>query len=164
MTAYYGDNYTGAYRTVPQAQMPKGEQAGKVCVLKDKITLTAALTAVAPDTIDCGFIPVGATILGAKMFCNKSLGATGIFDLGLRAFTDMDGNTVSEDADSLVKSLDLGGQAALASESLTSLALFKKVGQSSTYPNGAQVFVTCTELMDGTVIDGVLHIEVEYSI
>jgi hypothetical protein len=148
-TVYYGDNYTSQYITKPSLKIQKGEVAGRKRLLYDKDTLAAALQV--GDTIEIGHIPANSIVTDAKVFISKSLGATGIFDLGYKA-----NGVDAADSDAFVKSADAGGQAALQRMTYQSAGAFKR------FTAETQVVLICTEVMDGTVLDGILHIEVEY--
>jgi hypothetical protein len=154
MTARKGNNYTGAYVTVPSVKYPPGEFAGGKKVLIERYTLSS-IQAV-NDTLAVGKLPPGSFITGAKVFINKSLGATGIFDLGHLASQDESGNVIAANVDGLVKSADAGGQAVLAGPTLVSDALYKRFGLET------ELQLICTEVMDGSVLDAVLVVEVEY--
>jgi len=147
------DNYDGFYGQEPRLPMPKGEVAGEVKVLRDTYTLAAAFAL--NDELDMGFVPEGSTIIDCKVIIPASVGATGIFTVGYRAFVDSDGNTVSEDADALILSADAGGQAVFARMLAGVAGYGKKVGKG-----GAQIFATCTEVVGAT--GGQITIEVQY--
>mgnify|MGYP003635156363 CR=1 FL=1 len=88
-------------------------------------------------------IPEGATILGAHIFAPASLGTTGIFNMGLKAYTNKDGTSVVEDDNSLVQLADGGGQAVLKEQALGSVALHKEIGKG-----GAEPFLIASEATD----------------
>lgn len=152
MAIVNADNYAGFYASVPRQMMPKGEVSGEVKVLRDKYTLGAIFAL--NDEINMGFVPEGSTIVDCKVVIPATLGATGIFSVGYRAFTDSDGAAVVEDANALVLAADAGGQAVLARMIAGCAGYGKKVGSG-----GAQIFVTCTEV---TVDAGEIEIEVSY--
>lgn len=154
MTARKGNNYTGAYVTNPAVKYPPGEYSGEKKVLIERYTLAAAQQV--NDTIAIGKLPPGSFITGAKVYINKSLGATGIFDLGHSASEDESGVVVAANADGIVKSADAGGQAVLKLPDQSCNALFQRFGLET------EIVLICTEVMDGSVLDAVLTVEVEY--
>jgi len=105
-------------------------------------------------------LPENAKIVDATLRVSGTAGATGIFDMGLKAGKVYDEDAAggkedfSEDSDALVKGVDAGGQAALGRMDETSVMLGgtkKRVG-----PGGLQVFVICTEItadLDSTPAD-----------
>lgn len=158
MTTYNADYYKAQFVDEPSSKYRKGALGGTLKSFYDKITLvdsagTAGLNN--GDEINLGYLPKGARITDAKIKINKSLGATGIFTLGTRATKDIDEATLAEDSDSLVASADAGGQAVLARATLASVGLRE-------YGDEVQLFLTCTEDMDDSVLDGVLEVFVDY--
>jgi len=149
MATKYADNYTGLYITKPHEKIRMGENAGRKRLLFDIYTL--AYAAQVNDEILCGFLPAGCRVIDAKVKISKSLGATGIFSLGAKANLED-----AEDADSLIAAVDGGGQAALTGPSAASVGIHKR------YESKTQIFLTCTEVMDGAVLDGIISVEVEY--
>lgn len=150
MASYNGVNYQKAFVDKPSEKIEKGEFAGKRRVVIERKTLNVALAV--NDEVLGPYIPADSVVLGAKVFINKSLGATGIFNLGYK------GNGVdAADLDAFVIGADAGGQAALARESAASAGLFKR------FTKDTQLVLVCTEVMDGTVLDGEVVFEVEYS-
>lgn len=154
MTTLYGQNYTGQYLTKPSQKINKGEVAGRKRLLVDRIVVPAV--AALNDEIIIGVLPANSLVTDAKIFVNKSLGATGIFTLGHKATTDELGNVIAEDEDGFCGAADAGGQAALARAGATSVALYKRLGSETV------VFIKVTEVTDGSVADGVLVAEIEY--
>jgi hypothetical protein len=148
MAALYGDNYTLQYVNKPSEKVLKGDIAGRVRTLTDSKTLDAVIAA--NDTIDIGFLPADSRVVGAEIFVNKSLGATGIFQLGHTA-----NGVDSADPDAFVASADAGGQAVHAKMALEA-GCFKK------YTVETKLQVKCTEVTDGTVLDGVITVVVFY--
>ena len=114
---------------------------------------TAALDA--NDEINLGYLPKNAHVVDAFVKIDKSLGATGIFSLGHRATKDIDEATLAEDPDAFVQSADGGGQAVLARADLNSVGL-REFGDET------QVFLTCTEVMDDSVLDAILEVYLFY--
>lgn len=112
------------------------------------------------DEIDMPSIPEGALVKSAAILIDGSTGAGGIFDLGLRAFTDLDENAVVEDSNSLVQAADAGGQAVNKRDAAASIlgSILGKIGKG-----GAQLFATCTEATTTTVATPrTIEIFVEY--
>ena len=123
---------------VKTPKLDKGLKNGRIKVLQDEYTFPADAFA-ANDEINSISLPKGAKIIDAEVMA-PSLGTTGIFSMGLRASLDADGNTLAEDADSLVASADFGGAAARQRMGSAEAALDQKLGDE------AQVFLTCTEV------------------
>ena len=96
-------------------------------------------------------IPPNSVVTDAKIYINKSLGATGIFDLGYLA-----NGVDSADTDAFVKGADAGGQAVVQRADVNSAGLFKR------FTKETQIVLTPTENMDGSVLDGEIIMEVEY--
>jgi hypothetical protein len=158
MTTFNADYYKGQFIDKPSSKIRKGKYDGTKKLFYDKVTLadaagTAGLNAA--DEINLGYLPKNAHITDALVKIDKSLGATGIFTLGTRATTDIDEATLAEDPDSLVASADGGGQAVLARADLNSVGLREYGGET-------QVFLTCTEVMDDSVLDAVLEVFIEF--
>jgi hypothetical protein len=109
--------------------------------LQFKYTFPGAVFAL-NDTISGLSLPKGARIVDAMMHVKGSTGTTGIFSLGLGATTDADGNAIAEDLDSLVSSVDAGGQAALGRMDAGAAAHGVKLGSE------AEVKIECTEATD----------------
>ena len=86
----------------PQEKLPIGEYGGRVRVLKDSYLMSAILNN--GDEINFEKLPEGAKIIDAAMMIDKDLGAGTTLELGYRAFTDAEGSSEAEDADSLISS------------------------------------------------------------
>jgi len=158
MATLNADYYKAQFVTKPSSKIRKGKYDGTKKLFYDKITLvdaagTAGLDAA--DEINLGFLPKNAHIVDCYVKISKSLGATGIFSLGTRASKDIDEATLAEDSNSLIASADGGGQAALARADLNSDGLRE-------YGDEVQLFLTCTEVMDDSVIDAILEVYVEF--
>lgn len=153
MTVFKGDNYTGQYVTKPAAKYPKGEIAGRKRVILERITLASDIAD--GDTIIVGKLPANSVVTDAYLLGRKSLGATGIFDLGLAATEDEEGNVIAEDLDGLVNDCDLGGQGALKRAGLNAL-IGVRIGKET------NILVDCTEAGDDSVNDCELIVMVEY--
>lgn len=165
MATFNADNYAASRVTKPSTKYSTGEQGGKIRTLVDRKTLVDAAGTAGLDSgdeITMGYLEDGSKVLDAYVRINKSLGATGIFDLGHRAYTDGDGNTVSEDQDAFVKSADGGGQAAVQRAGADNANA--GLGKRFSIQNGGQVqvFAKCTEVMDDTVLDAVLEAVIFY--
>lgn len=149
MANFNGENYQGAFVTKPHEKVPKGENTGKRRTLIERFTLSSALGA--GDRILGLKIPASSMVLDAKIKISKSLGATGIFDLGYLA-----NGEDAEDVDAFVKSADAGGQAVLKRADVSSVGIFKRFSKET------QMVAICTEIMDGAVLDGVITMEITY--
>jgi len=126
-------------------------------VMVDRYTFSGNAGVSIGDTFLMNKIPENALILGAKIFC-PSLGTAGIFSLGLAAYTNRDGTSVSADNNSLVNQADAGGQVVNKSDDLNSVAIGKEIGAG-----GAQPYLYCDEAPDAE--DGVEIIAiVEYAL
>lgn len=149
MASFNGDNYQKAYVDKPAEKVEMGQVAGKKRLVIDFKTLSVA-QAVNDETLGLN-IPANSIVTGAKVKISKSLGATGIFSLGHKA------NSVdAEDANAFVLAADGGGQAALQYAEAAAVGIHKKFAEDT------QIFLTCTEVMDGTVLDGIISFEIEY--
>jgi len=141
MAALESDGYAGS-QDAPIQKLNPGQLMGKLVVITDKITLTAAITN--GDTIEGLMIPEGARVIDAFAHIPVSLGATGIFTVGTRAHNQrVEGAAdvaVAQDADSLVGTVDGGGQAALTRAAAGQALLNKKIGAEN-----ARIYLTCTE-------------------
>ena len=149
MAIYNADNYTLARVNKPAEKVEMGQIAGKKRLLIDFKTLDAALAV--NDEILGMFIPKDSIVTGAKVKISKSLGTTGIFSLGFKA-----NGVDAVDANAFVLAADGGGTAALQYAEAGAVGIHKKFSAET------QVFLTCTEVMDGTVLDGVISLEIEY--
>ena len=150
MATFYGDNYTKQYISKPSEKIEKGEVAGRKRLQFDKKTLDSALAV--NDEILIGKLPPNSIVVDAKIKIDKSLGATGIFELGHKANSSGD----SEDSDAFVVGADAGGQAALQGPSELATGIHKR------FDSETQIFLKCTEVMDGSVLDGIISVELEY--
>lgn len=119
MAALYGKNFTDAHVNEPVKPYEQGELAGRVRMLYDEYELDGAVLAL-NDTIDIGYLPKGARVVGAWISIPASLGTGGILDLGWAS-----NGTESADADGLVNGCDAGGQAAFLSMTVEPGALVK---------------------------------------
>lgn len=158
MAEYNAVNYAAQYVAKPSEKVPPGEFHGRRRVLRDEYVLVGETSSVglnATDTILGPKLPAGARVLDAWVKVDKSVGATGIFDLGYAA------NGVDVlDADAFVTGADAGGQAAFerACDGQVNAGIDKK------FTVETQLLVTCTEVMDDSVVDAVLSFCVEYVI
>lgn len=153
MATLNGINYAKSLQAPVQKADP-GEINAKVKCIRERYTLSAVLAN--GDEILGPILPAGAVILDAYVK-SPSLGATGIVTLGLKAFTDYEGNTEAADPDSLVVSADAGGAAVLERASAGSAAIGKKVGTG-----GAQTVLTCTEASANAV--GTIEYVITYAL
>lgn len=154
MATQNADNYQAGYFDKPSEKYPKGELNGKRKVTLDsKVLVDAAGTAglKTGDRVLLGPIPASSKFLNAKAHINKSLGVTGIFDLGYLA-----NGVDAEDTDAFVKGVDGGGQAALKETAFGDAGLYKRFSKETF------LVLICTEDMDDSVLDAVVTIEVEY--
>jgi len=96
-------------------------------------------------------IPASSIVTGAKIKINKSLGLTGVFNLGYLA------NGVDvEDTAAFVTGADGGEQADLKSADRSNAGIFKRFSEIT------QLVFICTEATTGAVLDGVIECEVEF--
>ena len=149
MANYNAENYEKQYVTKPSEKIQMGEKAGRKRLLLDRRVLDAAYQV--GDKVICGFIPADSIVTDAKVKINKSLGATGIFDLGFAA-----NGVDAADADAFVVAADAGGKTELKRAGELSVGIHKRFTEET------QVELICTEVMDGTVLDGIVTIEIEY--
>jgi len=149
MTVKYGTNYTLARITKPAEKVEMGQIAGKKRLLIDFYVADYAVQV--GDEVLGLYIPKDSIVTGAKVKISKSLGATGIFSLGHKANDDD-----AEDPDAFVIAANGGGQAALHYAEAGTVGIFKK------FEHETQVFLTCTEVTDGNVLDGIISFEIEY--
>ena len=103
------------------------------------------------DRILGPFIPASSLVTDAKVRISKSLGVTGIFDLGFLA-----NGVDAEDTDAFVVGADGGGQAALTRAGASSAGIYKR------FTKDTQLVLICTEVLDGSVLDADIEFEVEY--
>ena len=158
MAEFYTDNYQKQYIDKPAQPFNKGEVAGRNRILMGRVTVSDALTV--SDTILVGFIPANSVIVDAKIIVSKSLGATGILELGHGASStealEGQSSAISADSNGLVSAADAGGQAVLKRADNTNPILGKRLGAETA------IYATCTEAVDGTVVDAVAYFIVEY--
>ena len=155
MAQLYTDNFQKQWVDKPAQPFNKGEVAGRERILAGRITLPAA-TAV-NDLINIGYIPANSIITDAYIFIPKSLGATGIFELGHGASpNEADGSALAADSNGLVSAADAGGQAVLKRADLNSVSLGKRLGSETI------IQAKCTEVMDGTVADAEALFVIKY--
>lgn len=150
MATYNGDNYQKGFVTKPSEKIEKGEYTGKSRVMIERKTLSVALQV--NDEVLGPLIPADSIILDAKVKIDKSLGATGIFNLGYKA-----NGVDAADLDGFVVGADAGGQAVLKRADVSSAAIFKR------FTKDTQLVLVCSEVMDGSVLDAVVTFEVVYS-
>lgn len=129
------DNYAAK---IAGSKIAPGKHNSHIKCIVDEYTLLGE-TSIA-DELLMAKIPEGAKIIGAHVFSPASLGTSGIFHMGLKAYVNKDGTSVVEDTDSLVQSADAGGQAVLKEAALGSVALHKEIGKG-----GAQPFLYASE-------------------
>lgn len=153
---YNGDNYAMQWVDKPSEKLPKGEVSGKLRAVLDRKTLvdaagTAALNV--GDTVKGPYVPASCLVVDAKLSTNKSLGATGKFDLGYLASDDD-----VADPNAFVSDCDGGGQAGFArmAAAQAGAGLYKRTTKK------LQMVAICTEVMDDSVLDAVLTMEVNY--
>lgn len=119
MANFYGVNNTKLTQDAPKGKAGVGETAGRVRMLYDKYTFTAALTT--SDALAmCGLIPKGARIL--NVFIKSSdLGTTGDINVGWLASEETSGGSAVEaaDADGFFAALDVNA-AALSADLINS--------------------------------------------
>jgi len=127
MATYNGVNYDKQV----DGDKIKGEVNVKLRIVKDTYVSATTLN---DDEVLLPKIPEGALILDAYLMTSADCGAAGTINLGLKAFTDKDGNTVSEDEDSLVAALNGVGAAALTRATAASVAIGKIVGVGGVQP------------------------------
>lgn len=126
---------------VAGTKVPPGHLNGRKKGIHDYYDLSAAIANNAE--IDSLYIPEGAIILDAWIK-SPTMGATGIFQLGCRAFEDSAEASVAEDPDGLVALADAGGQAVFQ-RAATEALIGTKVGKG-----GAQLFLKCIEITVAT--------------
>lgn len=158
MAEFYTDNYQKQYIDKPAQPFNKGEVAGRNRILMGRVTVPAKIAA--NDTILVGFIPANSVIVDAKVIISKSLGVTGILELGHGASStealEGSGSAISADSNGLVSAADAGGQSALKRADNTNPILGQRLGAETA------IYATCTEAADGTVADAVAYFIVEY--
>lgn len=149
MATLNGDNYEKQYVSKPSEKIEKGEVAGRKRLLLEHKLLDSVVAL--NDEILGLFIPASSIVTDAKIYVGKSLGATGIFELGFK-----DNGVDAEDSSAFVVGADAGGQAVLERAKAANAGIFKRFSEET------QIFVKCTEATDGSVLDGTIYIEVEY--
>ncbi len=149
MTIVNGDNYAAQWVTKPSEKLPKGESAGRKRLLLEHYTAAYAIQV--GDTILGPKIPASSIVTDAQIKISKSLGATGIFNLGYLA-----NGVDAADTDAFITGADAGGQAVLAKPAAGNVGIYKRLSKET------QIVLICTEVMDGAVLDGVIEFEVEY--
>ena len=149
MANYNGDNYKKQWVDKPSEKLPKGENAGRKRLLMEHKTTDVAYQV--GDRILGPKVPASSIVTDAKVKISKSLGATGIFNAGFLA-----NGVDAEDTDAFVISADGGGQAYLKRANSDNLGIFKRFSEET------QIVLICTEFLDGTVLDAVIELEVEY--
>ena len=107
MATLNADNYQKQFVDKPSEKIEKGEVAGRKRLLLDHKILSVAQ--VVNDEIISIFIPASSIVTDAKIKISKSLGATGIFELG---FKD-NGTDGAEDSSAFVSAANAGGTAGL---------------------------------------------------
>ena len=86
MTSFYGVNNTKQYQNVPSEMIPIGEQAGRLRVAYDKISLSEAI---AGDVLHMMKIPKGARVLDVICkFADLDSNSDGTLDIGWAASSD----------------------------------------------------------------------------
>tara|TARA_R100000664_G_scaffold24607_1_gene34445 strand:- start:34 stop:504 length:471 start_codon:yes stop_codon:yes gene_type:complete len=87
MTSFYGVNNTKAYQNVPAEKIPAGEQAGRLRVAYDKISLSETIVG---DVLHMMKIPKGARVLDVIVkFVDLDTGNTDArMDIGWAASSD----------------------------------------------------------------------------
>jgi hypothetical protein len=150
MTTYYGDNYTKAFVDKPSTQISSGDAGGRKRHIFDSKLLDVAV--LNTEKIYIGKLPKGARVTNAFVRIDKSLGATGIFDLGHGASAS---GAISANSDAFVVAADAGGQAVLKGPTLT------EIGIGVRFDEEVDVYLTCTE-NQGVVVTGTIYAEVEY--
>lgn len=153
MPAQFMENYEGSFKDSPSEKYPKGEVAGRLRLLRDKVTLLGDEDN--GDEIQAGFLPANSIVVDAWARVNKSLGVTGILTLGHLASQNEDGGTLAKDPDGFVGSVDGGGQAAFARND-GNASVGVRLGSET------QVIATVTEDLDGSVTDGVFDFCIFY--
>lgn len=139
---------------VAGSKVGPGEFNGREKAILDSYDLDVLGIAVANNLeVDSLVLPEGAIIVDAWVK-SPSMGATGIFQLGLRSHLDKAGATVAEDSDGLVASADAGGQAVFQRNGVEAL-IGQKIGKG-----GAELFLKCIEV--SVAITGIVKWKVAY--
>lgn len=160
MAEYNGINYQLTQNS-PSEKLPVGELAGRVRCLRESFVIvdtagTAGLNA--NDEILGPKLPKNARVVDATCIIDKSIGTTvGIFTVGFKASLDEDGAALAEDPNAFILDANAGGQAVFAKPTAGAAGMDRKFGAQET-----QIFATCTETMDDSVLDGVLTMLIYY--
>ena len=154
MATFNTTNYQKAFVDRPREKANKGEVAGRVRMMLGQIVLDGSQAV--GDLIKVGKLPANSRVVMGAIYVNKSLGATGILDLGHAGGEDEEGNAIAADQDAFVQGADAGGQAAYKQSDSTSEGLKERFGGETTLQ--AQV----TEALDGSVTDGVAVFQIWY--
>ena len=155
MAILNGKNYAKSV-AFPIEKSDPNEVDARVKSIHETYTMAAVLAN--GDEILGPKLPEGAKIIDAMVVIDKSMGAGGILDMGLKEYTDLQGVLIVEDQNSLVNQADAGGQAVVKRADVTSLVgLGKDIGKG-----GAQLFAKCTEA--STTTDNVIDLYVSYQI
>ena len=93
MATFNMDNYAAI--TDSEVKVGPSKQNARVKCIIDEYTLGAELAI--NDELLLNKIPESAILVDAYVWIPASLGTTGIVSMGLKAYTDLDGNTVAED-------------------------------------------------------------------
>jgi hypothetical protein len=134
MAIVNGINYAKTI-AVPAEKADPGEIGGRIKVLQEKYSLSAALSL--NDEIDGPKLPIKAKVLDAYMKIDD-MGGTGIFSLGHRA-----NSSDSEDADAFVAAADAGDAAAFT-RAAGEAGILKQFNEET------QVYATVTEATTAT--------------
>jgi len=127
---------------VPATKVSQGETNGRVKVLKDKYTLSAALTAA--DIIACTKLPAGALVLDAYIR-SADMGGTGQFSVGYLA-----NGTDDADPDAFVNNVDAGDANAFARNGADAAAAAAETGILKRFSVETQVSITVEETTTAT--------------
>lgn len=143
-TVFNMDNYNEF--KVTGGKVDPGMYNAKKKTVFDEYTLAAEL--VVGDTFLLPALPEGALIIEAGIYIDTTLGTSGIFDMGLEAYVNKDGDDVVADPNSLIQQADGGGQAVNDRSGIGAVAIGKTIGKG-----GAQPVLIVTEV--STAGDGV---------
>lgn len=137
---------------VPATKINQGELNGRVKVLKDKYTLSAALTAA--DIIACTKLPAGALVLSAYIR-SGDMGGTGQFSVGYAA-----NGTDAADPDAFVNNSDAGDANSFTRNGASAAAAAAETGILKRFDVETQVTITVEETTIATTGD--VEIVIEY--
>lgn len=155
MANFYGLNATNVLQTNPPAQCGIGEVNGRVRMLYDKYTFTAAITT--SDALYMGAkIPKGARILNC-IIKSADLGTTGDINVGWAASSD---GVEAADADGFFAALDVN--AAATSADLINSSFRNIVGLMKKFTAEVQVVIVPSE--NTTATSGSIEIAIMYVI